>query len=69
MNPSRFILTQILLTPLVGAAVLACLPEREGKKLHHWIALVFTLLTLVFTLHLPFNYAYADHTLNAFQFD
>jgi NADH-quinone oxidoreductase subunit M len=69
MNPDRFILSQILITPLVGAAVLACLPERESKKLHHWVALVFTLLTFLFTLHLPFRYAYADHTANAFQFE
>jgi NADH-quinone oxidoreductase subunit M len=69
MNPDRFILSQILLTPLVGAAVLALIPERESKKLHHWVALVFTLLTLLFALHLPFHFAYADHTVNAFQFE
>ncbi len=57
MNPDRFILSQILLTPLVGAAVLACLPEREGKKLHHVVALAFTLLTFLFTLHLPYHFA------------
>src|SRR6195952_1559107 len=66
MNPDRFILSQILLTPLVGAAVLAFIPEREGSKKHHWIALVFTLLTLLFTLHLPTRFVYGT---SGFQFD
>ncbi len=66
MNPDRFILSLILLTPLVGAAVLAFIPEREGSKKHHWIALVFTLLTLLFTLHLPFYYIYGS---GAFQYE
>ena len=66
MNPDRFILTQILLTPLVGAVVLALLPEREGSKKHHWVALVFTLLTLLFTLHLPARFVYGT---TGFQFE
>ena len=66
MNFDRFILTQILLTPLVGAAVLALLPEREGSRKHHWVALVFTLLTLLFTLHLPARFVYGT---TGFQFE
>jgi NADH-quinone oxidoreductase subunit M len=69
MNPDRFILTQILFAPLIGAVVLALIPEREDRKVHHFAALVFTLLTFILTLHLPFHYAYADHTVNAFQFE
>ena len=61
MNFDHSILTLILLTPLAGAAILALLPEREGSKLHAAVALAITLLTLLFTLHLPahFNYAAA----------
>ena len=66
MNPNNIILTLILLTPLVGAAVLALLPEREGSKLHAAAALVVTLLTFVFTLHLPAHFAYATP---GFQFE
>ncbi|HVG27405.1 MAG TPA: NADH-quinone oxidoreductase subunit M [Acidobacteriaceae bacterium] len=62
------ILTILLLTPLVGALIVAFIPEREGSKAHHAVALAITLLTLLFTLHLPahFNYA-APH--GAFQFE
>jgi len=68
MNLDHSILTILLLTPLVGAAVLALIPEREGSKTHAAVALVVTLLTFLFTLHLPwhFNYAAAPGT---FQFD
>ena len=59
MNFDHSILTLLLLTPLVGALVLALLPEREGSKLHHWAALVVTLLTLLFTLHLPAHFSEA----------
>ena len=69
MNIDHNILTILLLTPLIGAGVLALIPEREGSKAHHWGALMVTLLTLLFTLHLPFRYAYADHTANSFQFE
>ena len=62
MNLDHSILTLILLAPLVGAAVLALLPEREGSKTHHIAALIVTLITFALTLHLPFHYAYADHT-------
>ena len=61
MNLDHSILTLILLTPLVGALVLALLPEREGSKAHHWAALIVTLLTFVFTWHLPAHFTAAMH--------
>jgi NADH-quinone oxidoreductase subunit M len=68
MNIDHNILTIILLTPLVGALILAFLPEREGSKAHHIGALIVTLFTFVATLHLAahFNYAAAPGT---FQFE
>ena len=69
MNMDHIILTLLLLTPLAGAAILALLPEREGSRLHHVGALIVTLLTLGMTLHLPFHYIYADHTVGNFQFE
>jgi NADH-quinone oxidoreductase subunit M len=66
MNLDRLILTLILLTPLVGAGVLALLPEKEGQKLHAIGALIVTLLTLLLTLHLPYHFNYAA---TGFQFD
>jgi NADH-quinone oxidoreductase subunit M len=69
MNLDHSILTLLLLVPLAGAGVLALLPEHEGSKAHHWAALIVTLITFGLTLHLPFHYAYADHTANAFQFE
>jgi len=72
MNLDHSILTLLLLTPLVGAGVLALLPERthadKPDKLHATVALAVTLLTLLLTLHLPahFNYAAAP---GAFQFE
>ncbi len=53
MSLDHSILTLLLLTPLVGALVLALIPEREGSKAHHWAALVISLLIFLFTLHLP----------------
>jgi NADH-quinone oxidoreductase subunit M len=68
MNLDHSILTLLLLTPLAGAIIVALIPDREdGSKLHHIIALVVTLLTLVFTLHLPAHFDYAMSGL--FQFD
>jgi NADH-quinone oxidoreductase subunit M len=67
MNFDHSILTILLLTPLIGAAVLALLPEREGSKLHHGAALAVTLLTLLFTLHLPMHYSAL--AAPGFQFD
>ncbi len=69
MNLDHIILTLTLLTPLVGAGALALIPEREGTKTHHIAALIVTLITFGLTLHLPFHYAYADHIVNAFQFE
>lgn len=68
MNLDHSILTLLLLTPLVGAIIVALTPDREeGSKLHHIIALVVTLLTFVFTLHLPAHFDYA--TFGRFQFE
>jgi NADH-quinone oxidoreductase subunit M len=68
MNFDHIILTLIVLTPLVGAAILALLPEKEGQKTHAIGALVITLITFLMTLHLPwhFNYSAAPGT---FQFE
>ena len=50
MNLDHIILTLILLAPLVGAAVLALMPESEGSpdgsKRHAIGALLVTLITL-----------------------
>lgn len=67
MNLDHTILTLLLLTPLIGAIIVALIPDREGSKLHHIIALVVTLITLLFTLHLPAHFDYA--TFGRFQFD
>ena len=68
LNLDHTILTLLLLTPLVGAIIVALIPDREeGSKLHHIIALAVTLLTLLFTLHLPAHFDYA--TFGQFQFD
>jgi NADH-quinone oxidoreductase subunit M len=48
------ILTLILLAPLAGAVLVAFAPERA--KLPNWIALLTTLLTFAFTLHLPVRF-------------
>src|ERR1700761_1878999 len=68
MNFDTSILTLIIATPLVGAVLLALLPEKEGSKLHAIGALVITLVTFLFTLHLPahFDYSAAPGT---FQFE
>ena len=66
MNLNHIILTTILLTPLVGAGVLALIPERPESKTHHIAALIFTLLTLLFTLHLP---TYFNYSLPVFHFE
>ena len=52
MMINHSILTLIILTPLVGAAVLALLPDK-GKTMQLG-ALFVSLLTFLFTLHLPF---------------
>lgn len=68
MNLDHSILTLLLLTPLVGAGVVALIPEREGTKAHHIAALVVTLLTLLFTLHLPAHFDYGA-ARGSFQFE
>jgi NADH-quinone oxidoreductase subunit M len=72
INLDHLILTLILLAPLVGAVVLALIPEDEaspnGSRRHAVGALIVTLFTLLLTLHLPahFNYHAAPRT---FQFE
>jgi NADH-quinone oxidoreductase subunit M len=68
MNLDHLILTLIIATPLAGAIILACIPEREGSKIHQVAALIITLLTLVFALHLPARFNYAA-PLGSFQFE
>ncbi len=48
------ILTLILLVPLAGAVLVALLPDRG--KLPNWVALLTSLLTFAFTLHLPAHF-------------
>ena len=48
------ILTLILLVPIAGAILVALLPDRG--KLPNWIALLTSLLTFAFTLHLPAHF-------------
>ncbi|HEV2576157.1 MAG TPA: NADH-quinone oxidoreductase subunit M [Acidobacteriaceae bacterium] len=68
MNLDHSILTLLILTPLVGAIIVALIPDREeGSKLHHIVALVVTLLTLAFALHLPAHFDYAS--FGRFQFE
>ena len=57
------ILTLILVTPLIGAALIALLPDRG--KLSATIALITALVTFLFTLHLP---AYFNPDISSFQF-
>ncbi len=66
MNLDHTILTLILLTPLAGAGLLVLLPEREGAKTHHLVALAVTLLTFGMTLHLPAHFTYGHP---GFQFE
>jgi NADH-quinone oxidoreductase subunit M len=51
----HWILTAIVVVPLLGAATLALLPDR-GKTMQ-WGALIVTLVTFLLTLHLPYWYA------------
>lgn len=48
------ILTLLLLVPLAGAIVIAILPDRA--RIPNWIALLTSLVTLGFTLHLPAHF-------------
>jgi NADH-quinone oxidoreductase subunit M len=58
------ILTMILLLPLVGAVLVAILPDRG--KLANWIALGTSLVTFGLTLHLP---AHFIPNQSGFQFE
>lgn len=62
MNSS--ILTMILLAPLVGALLVALLPDRG--KIPAWLTLVTTLVTFGLTLHLPVHF---DVHQQGFQFE
>lgn len=66
MNLDHAILPIILFTPLVGALVLAVLPDRGRTQ--QWGALAVTLLTFLFTLHLPARFDFST-THPAFQFE
>ncbi len=54
MNLDHSILSLITFTPLVGAVLLALLPDRG--KLQQWAALAVTLITFVLTLHLLYYF-------------
>jgi NADH-quinone oxidoreductase subunit M len=66
MNFDHSILTIITVTPLAGALLLALLPDRG--KLMQWSALCITLLTFLFTLHLPTRFDYSAGA-GSFQFE
>ncbi|MGH9595647.1 MAG: complex I subunit 4 family protein [Edaphobacter sp.] len=66
MNIDHTILTVIIFTPLAGAVLLALLPDKG--KLMQWGALLVTLITFVFTLHLPIRYDYSAAS-GSFQFE
>ena len=65
MNLDHTILTLILAVPLVGAVVLALLPDR-GKTMQ-WGALAVTLVTFVCTLHLPAHFDYTSTVIQVGQ--
>ena len=65
MTIDHSILSLIVFTPLVGAVVLALLPDK-GKTMQ-WGALIVTLVTFGLTLHLPYWYATAP-TDGAYKF-
>ncbi len=60
---NEHILSIITFFPAVGAVLVALLPRR-GKVIQ-WAALVISLLTFAFTLHLPSHY---DYGTRSFQF-
>jgi NADH-quinone oxidoreductase subunit M len=61
---NQMILTLILLVPLAGAVLVALVPDRA--KLPNWIALLTTLATFIFTLHLPAHFVQGQ---GGFQFE
>jgi NADH-quinone oxidoreductase subunit M len=62
MTLNGIILSLIIFTPLVGAAVLALLPDRG--RLQQWVALIVTLITFALTLHLPAHFEEARSFVN-----
>ena len=64
MDLNGSILTLILLVPLAGAVLISILPDRG--KLPAWIALLTSLVTFGFTLHLPAHFILGQH---GFQFE
>jgi NADH-quinone oxidoreductase subunit M len=64
MNLDHTILTILTFTPLVGAVILAFLPDKG--KIMQWGALLITLLTFVMTLHLPARFIYST---GGYQFE
>jgi NADH-quinone oxidoreductase subunit M len=66
MNLNHSILPLLTFVPLVGAVVLAALPDR-GKTMQ-WGALLTTLLTFLLTLLLPAHFDYTA-TRGSFQFE
>jgi NADH-quinone oxidoreductase subunit M len=67
MNVNSIILSLILFTPLVGAVVLALLPDRG--RIQQWAALIVTLITFGMTLHLPAHFQAAHSSVSAFAFE
>jgi len=65
MNLDHSILSLIVFFPLVGAAVLALVPDK-GKTMQ-WGALIVTLITFALTLHLPYHYV-SSAPAGTFQF-
>ncbi len=65
MNLDHSILSLIVFFPLVGATVLALLPDR-GRTMQ-WGALLVTLITFGMTLHLPYHYV-GSAPAGSFQF-
>jgi len=63
LTMDNIILSQIIVTPLVGALLVLLLPDR--RKLSAGVALTFALLTFFFTLHLP---AHFNPAAPGFQF-
>ncbi|WP_433965656.1 hypothetical protein [Tunturiibacter gelidiferens] len=66
MNIDHTILTVLILVPLVGAVLLALLPDKG--RLMQWGALAVTLITFICTLHLPARYDYSA-VAGSFQFE
>jgi NADH-quinone oxidoreductase subunit M len=54
MNLNHSIITYILLAPLIGAVLIALLPDRG--KLSAWVALLTSLVSFGLTLHLPAHF-------------